>query len=311
VKPPPTARNLSLSRSAGFRDTQRGFGTYLTLNLPITYPLTLTRTHRARPLDPPLATIYIANSLRVPSEQLTRIQNTAAKHKITVVLGFAENIHSSLYISQAIISSSGELRTTRKKLKPTHMERTIFGDAADAEACLRSVVDTPVGRVGALSCWEHIQPLLKYHTISQREAIHVAAWPPVSSFDGSTPWSMSAEGTSSISQTYAIESQSFVLHTTAVLTQAGIERMALQQGGLMNKPGGGASAVFAPDGRKISTDIPEDQEGIIYADLDFEEVSRARMLVDVCGHYSRPDLLWLGVEGGRRGCVRGDEEGGK
>ncbi|KAL3454438.1 carbon-nitrogen hydrolase [Aspergillus insuetus] len=262
----------------------------------------------ARPLDPPLATAYIANSLRAPSEQLTRIQNTATKHKITVVLGFAENIHSSLYISQAIISASGELLTTRKKLKPTHMERTIFGDAADADACLRSVVDTPVGRVGALSCWEHIQPLLKYHTISQREAIHVAAWPPVSGFEGSAaPWSMSAEGTSSISQTYAIEAQSFVLHTTAVLTESGIERMALQQGGLMNKPGGGASAVFAPDGRKISEDIPADQEGIIYADLDFEEVSRARMLVDVCGHYSRPDLLWLGVEGGRRECVRGEK----
>lgn len=59
--------------------------------------------------------------------------------------------------------------------QPTHMERTIFGDASGD--CLAKVVDLPeVGKVGSLSCWEHIQPLLKYYTLSQGEQIHVAAW---------------------------------------------------------------------------------------------------------------------------------------
>lgn len=65
------------------------------------------------------------------------------------------------------------------------MERTIFGDASGD--CLAKVVDLPeVGKVGSLSCWEHIQPLLKYYTLSQGEQIHVAAWPPLDPFiDGS------------------------------------------------------------------------------------------------------------------------------
>lgn len=124
---------------------------------------------------------------------MASIQQCAAENKIVVVLGFSENLHNSLYISQAIIASDGKILTTRKKIKPTHMERTIFGDSFGD--CLQSVVDTSAGRVGALSCWEHIQPLLKYHTYAQREQIHVAAWPPLFPHgeDGSL-FSMSTEG---------------------------------------------------------------------------------------------------------------------
>lgn len=126
---------------------------------------------------------------------MTQICQSAKENNIVVVLGFSENIHDSLYISQAMISDTGSILTTRKKIKATHMERTVFGDAF-AES-LDSVVDTSVGRVGALSCWEHIQPLLKYHTYAQREAIHVAAWPPLFEFGGpddQSLFSMSREG---------------------------------------------------------------------------------------------------------------------
>jgi nitrilase len=75
------------------------------------------------------------------------------------------------------------------------MERTIFGDASGE--CLSEVVDLPgVGRTGQLSCWESIQPLLKYYTFNQQEDIHVAAWPPLDNFVDGSPgfWSMSLEG---------------------------------------------------------------------------------------------------------------------
>jgi len=66
----------------------------------------------------------------------------------------------------------------RRKIKPTHAERTIFGDGSGAS--LMNVADEPmVGKVGALSCWEHSQPLLQYHTYSQGEQINVAACPPI------------------------------------------------------------------------------------------------------------------------------------
>lgn len=62
------------------------------------------------------------------------------------------------------------------------MERTIFGDGSGSS--LMNVIDVPgVGKVGQLNCWEHTQPLLRYHTYSQGEEIHVAAWPPMHQFD--------------------------------------------------------------------------------------------------------------------------------
>ncbi|KGO74614.1 Carbon-nitrogen hydrolase [Penicillium italicum] len=249
----------------------------------------------SRPVDPAMTSLYIQNSLSVDSPEMEKIKDCAGKHKIIVVLGFTENIHHSLYISQAIIGDDGKILTIRKKIKATHMERTIFGDSR--HDCLSSVVPTSVGRVGALSCWEHIQPLLKYHTYLQREQIHVAAWPPLFDHDpkGSL-YSMSREGTAVLSQTYAMESQAFVLHTTAVLTEAGNAKMKLGEGSMMKGPGGGSSAIFGPDGRKLSTDIPPTEEGILYATLDLDEIIQSRQFIDVCGHYSRPDLLWLGVD---------------
>ncbi|KAL4941535.1 hypothetical protein BDV06DRAFT_194201 [Aspergillus oleicola] len=261
----------------------------------------------SRPVDFNLSSQYMRNALQIDSPQMTKIQHCAATNKIVVVLGFTENIHDSLYIAQAIIGNDGKILTTRKKIKATHMERTVFGDSSGD--CLNSVVDTNIGRVGALSCWEHIQPLLKYHTYAQREHIHVAGWPPLYSHsDDGNLFSISMEGTAAVSQTYAIESQAFVLHSTTVLTQSGIDKMGTQNGGQMNVPGGGNSAIFAPDGRKITTDLPLTEEGILYADLDFDEISKSRAFVDVCGHYSRPDLLWLGVNEGVQKRVRGAEE---
>ncbi|KAG5797242.1 hypothetical protein H9Q69_003711 [Fusarium xylarioides] len=155
------------------------------------------------------------------------------------------------------------LHGSGEKIKATHMERTIFGDASgDA---LTSVVDTKIGRVGALSCWEHIQPLLKYYLYSYREQIHVAAWPPLHPYkDEKELWSMSREGARALSQTYAIESQAFVLHATSVISEQGISLMDTEGGAVMNTPGGGSSAIFGPDWRILTQDIPQCEEGICH-----------------------------------------------
>lgn len=87
-----------------------------------------------------------------------------------------------------------------------------------------------------------------------------------------------------------------MLHTTAVISQAGIDKMQTRDGMVMSAPGGGSSAIFGPDGRKLSEDLPETEEGIIYANLDMSAIMRARAFLDVCGHYSRPDLLSLCVD---------------
>jgi nitrilase len=135
------------------------------------------------------------NSLSYDSAEMAKIRSAAKTANVAVILGFSENDNNSLYISQCTISSSGEIMMKRRKLKPTHMERTVFGDGGGTS--LNNVVDLEgVGKVGALACWEHTQPLLKYHTISLREQIHVAAWPPIHKHEEGSEglFSMSAEG---------------------------------------------------------------------------------------------------------------------
>ena len=188
-------RSLWLFRNVGFRGIQLGSGKSQQhiIFVPVSYAV-LRYSNRARPVDFDLSAAYAKNSLKIDSPEMQQICNIAASSKIAVVLGFSENFKDSLYIAQAIISAEGEIKVTRRKLKATHMERTIFGDASGAS--LDNVVDLPgIGRVGALACWEHTQPLLKYHTYHQNESIHVAAWPPVYEHTGGPGlYSMSSQG---------------------------------------------------------------------------------------------------------------------
>lgn len=161
-------------------------------------------THRRiRSVDFNMMTRYLKNSLKVDSPEMRKICDCAAENNIAVVLGFSENLNNSLYIAQATISATGDLKMLRRKLKATHLERTVFGDAGGSS--LNNVVELNLGdgqdedslrKVGAMSCWEHIQPLLKYHTYLQGEEIHVAAWPPLDPHPGGDAlWGMSREGT--------------------------------------------------------------------------------------------------------------------
>lgn len=84
--------------------------------------------------------------------------------------------------------------------------------------------------------------------------------------------------------------------------------MNTSAGALMNTSGGGSSAIFGPDGRKLSTDIPEATEGIIYADLHLDDILKCKTFIDVGGHYSRPDMLWLGVDDREKKHSRNQED---
>lgn len=235
------------------------------------------------------------------------IKARAKESSIAVVLGFSErSLSDSIYISQAIISPEGELLMSRRKIKPTHMERTLFGDGSGPD--LNNVVEVDFGhehgriKVGCFACWEHTQPLLKYHSISQGEQIHISMWPPLdptTGVDHPGLWSMTAEGGQNLSQTYAVESTTYVLHSTSVCTQKGIAVLKTQNGLSCRQPGGGHSCVIGPDGRRLTEPLGDgspDTEGIVYADLDLTKIVATKGFLDTIGHYSRSDLLWLGVD---------------
>ncbi|KAE9963776.1 hypothetical protein EG328_011068 [Venturia inaequalis] len=236
---------------------------------------------------------YMANSMSKISPEMDRIRAATKKAGIAVVLGYSERDGASLYIGQSFIGTTGEILHHRRKIKPTHVERSIWGDA-QAES-LKSVVDTPFGKVGGLNCWEHLQPLLRYYEYSQGVQIHVAGWPPMfpDPEDMKWPYHETAEASLRASQFLAIEGQAFVLVATQVVKTESLEKMNMSGFPLFKTPGGGFSQIFGPDGRPLAKTLDAGEEGIVTAVIDLKDIDYAKAMIDTVGHYSRPDLLSL------------------
>lgn len=275
-----------------------------------------------------MAEKYMNNCLKIDSPQFQLIRAAAKEAKVAVQLGFSEHYNRSLYIASAMIGADGEIKMTRRKTKPTHMERTVFGDGSGAS--LMNVVDTPgVGKVGQLNCWEHTQPLLRYHTHSQGEEIHVAAWPPMLSCErGKSLLASTSEGKKTslenchrnsnfadplttgakiLTQVHSIEGSCFSLYVNNILPQSTVDLQGLKDASFFNSPGGGMTEIFAPDGSPIENyvqTLKQDEEGLLIADLDLSKIDQAKHFLDIHGHYSRPDLLWLGVDKREKKHVR-------
>ena len=234
---------------------------------------------------------YHDNSLVYGSAQADRLAQAAKDNAITVVMGHSEKQGGSLYMGQWIIGADGETIAQRRKLKPTHVERTVFGEGDGSDL---AVHDTPLGRVGALCCWEHLQPLSKYAMYAQNEQVHIAAWPSFSLYRGGA-YALGPEVNNAASRIYAVEGSCFVLAPCATVSKemvaqlCGDDPMKKQ----LLQEGGGFTGIYAPDGQLMNQPLPEGSEGIVYADLDLGMISLAKAAADPAGHYARPDVTRL------------------
>ncbi len=233
---------------------------------------------------------YHANSPTRDGAHLDAVRKAAADHGIHVVLGYSERAGGSLYMGQAVIDGDGELVAARRKLKPTHVERTVFGEGDGSDL---QVHDLEFGRLGALCCWEHLQPLTKYAMYSMGEQIHVASWPSFSVYRGAA-YALGPELNMAASQMYAAEGQVFVVAPCAIVGPAGLELFCdTPDKEQLLLEGGGFARIFGPDGSPLGDPIPEQEEGIVYADLDLSMIAVAKSAADPVGHYSRPDVTRL------------------
>jgi nitrilase len=245
---------------------------------------------------------YHENSLAVDSPEMRRLQSLVKRAGVTVVMGFSERDRGSRYMAQAIIDPSGELLLTRRKLKPTHIERTVFGEGDGSDLV---VVDTPLGRVGALNCWEHLQPLVKMAMYAQHEEIHVASWPSLSIYRDMA-YALGPEVNNAASMIYAVEGGCFVLAPCAVISQEMFDMLCdtPHKADLLNprggKPGGGFSVIYGPDGRALCEPLAENQEGLLFADLDPSLITLAKAVADPTGHYARADAVRLVINRSKR-----------
>ncbi|MCY3833043.1 MAG: carbon-nitrogen hydrolase family protein [Chloroflexi bacterium] len=240
---------------------------------------------------PPTKKLYArlaANSLALPSPEMRRLRDQAREHLIVLLLGINERVpvgrgNRSLYNSIITIDADGAIVNHHRKLRPTYTEQLVWapGDGAGLGA-----IDTAVGRLGALICWEHWMPHARQALHHSNESIHVAMWPAVK------------ESHQIASRHYAFEGRTFVLAVGGLMSVSDFpaelelpeELRAQPEALLLN----GGSAVIAPDGAYLVEPV-YGEETILYADLDLTRIAEEQMALDVTGGYARDDIFTFEV----------------
>lgn len=223
------------------------------------------------------------HAVEVPGPVTDAVSEAARRHRIVVVLGVNERDHGSLYNAQLVFDADGRLVLKRRKITPTYHERMLWGQGDGSG--LRTA-DTAVGRVGALACWEHYNPLARYALMARHEEIHCGQFP------GSLVGPIFAEQMEVTMRHHALESGCFVVNATAWLSSAQIETVCPDP--MLRKAfrGGCYTAVISPEGAHLAPPLREG-EGMVLADLDFALIVKRKRMMDSVGHYARPELLSL------------------
>ena len=228
-----------------------------------------------------------ANAVNLARGDLQPLQDAAAKHGVTLVVGIdeldSEFSGTTLYNTVVVIGPDGKLLNRHRKLMPTNPERMVWG-MGDASG-LR-VVDTPVGRLGSLICWESYMPLARYALYAQDIDIYVAP-----TWDTGESWLATMRH-------IAKEAGCWVIGTATAMQGSDIPADFPERDTLY-KPdewiNDGDAVVVKPMGA-IAAGPLHREKGILYAEIDVEAARRARRSIDVCGHYSRPDVFTFAVD---------------
>ncbi|HEY9647179.1 MAG TPA: Nit6803 family nitrilase, partial [Chroococcidiopsis sp.] len=221
----------------------------------------------------------------VPGPVTDAVSRAARSYGMVVVLGVNERDHGSLYNTQLVFDSDGSLLLKRRKITPTYHERMVWGQGDGAGL---AVVDTAVGKVGALACWEHYNPLARFALMAQHEQIHCSQFP------GSMVGSIFAEQIEVTIRHHALESGCFVVNATGWLTPEQVQQITPDDKLQRVLSGGCHTAIISPEGVHLCPPITEG-EGLAIADLDFSLITKRKRMMDSVGHYARPELLQLQV----------------
>lgn len=227
------------------------------------------------------------NAVQLGSDQLSPLQDAAREMGVTVVCGVnerdSETSRATLYNTVLTIGPEGNLFNRHRKLMPTNPERMVwgFGDGSGLR-----VVDTPIGRVGSLVCWENFMPLARYALYAQGTEIYIAP-----TYDSGDKWIRSL-------QHIAREGGCWVLGAGNVLRVQDLpsdfpelERLYPDSSEWINQ---GDSVVISPTGELVSGPLRR-EIGVVWAEIDIGQAAAAKRSLDIVGHYARPDIFTLQV----------------
>ncbi len=224
---------------------------------------------------------YFDSSIELQSEECRRLGAAARKAKAHLVMGVMEKDGGTLYCTVLFFGPDGALLGKHRKLMPTAAERLIwgFGDGSTL-----TVLDTPMGKLGAVICWENYMPLLR--TAMYAKGVQIYCAPTA---DDRDTWA-------STMQHVALEGRCFVLSACQYLTRGDCpdDYDAIQGNDPKTVLMRGGSCIVSPLGKVIAG---PDFSGpaILTADLDLDDIARGKFDFDVAGHYARPDVFHLHV----------------
>lgn len=227
------------------------------------------------------------NAVSMDSDDLAPLYEAAQQHQVTVVCGIEERddrlSRATIYNTVVVISAEGKLLNKHRKLMPTNPERMVwgFGDATGLK-----VIETPVGRIGTLLCWENYMPLARYAIYSQGVEIYIAP-----TYDSGDNWVGSMQHIAREGRCWVVGCGNLIQGKDLPDDFPEKEKLYPDDDEWINP---GDSVVVGPDG-EIAAGPLRKESGILYCDLDLEKVGPAKRTLDVTGHYSRPDIFTLHV----------------
>jgi nitrilase len=236
---------------------------------------------------------YWAGAVTLPGPESEAMGAAAREAGIYLAVGVVERLPgkgSTLFCTLAYFGPDGRLLAIHRKLKPTAAERLIWGEG---DGSTLPVLDTPMGRVGGLICWENYMPLARMALYGKGVEIYLAP-----TADARDRWQ-------STLRHIAVEGRCYVLGCNQFQTRdrypADLE-VGEELEGWPEELCRGGSVIYGPDGGCLAGPL-HGEEGILTADLDLSEIARQKFEFDAVGHYARPDVFRLEVNEGVQAAV--------
>jgi len=224
---------------------------------------------------------YFDSAIDVPGPATESLARTSKKNAVYLVIGVIERAIGTLYCTALFFAPDGTLLGKHRKLMPTAMERIVWGYG---DGSTMPVFDTPLGKLGAVICWENYMPLMRMAMYAKGIQLYCAP-----TADDRDTWLSSM-------QHVAFEGRCFVFSACQHLRRSDCppDYGAIQG----DDPGTvlmrGGSVIVGPLGQILAGPV-YNENVILTAKIDLGEIARSKYDLDVVGHYARPDVFQLRV----------------